>query len=127
MDANAVHCYSVAKSTGMARQAKLRNVTRQRPGYLWLPVLLAVFALAVSVATRTSVLSVSHDVSMSGDLGGSMRQHMDSDSVDWVPPVATVVFAVLLVSFYPRFAPAGPPLPNTLFDESLSNRPPPSC
>lgn len=127
VDENAVHCYIVANSTGMARQANFRNVARKRSGYLWLPVLLAVFALAASVATRTSVLSISHDVSMSGDLGGSVRQHMDSDSLDWVPPAATAVFAALVVSFYPRFAPAGPPLPNTLFDESLSNRPPPSC
>ncbi len=94
---------------------------------MWLAVLLAVFVLAITVATRISVPTTAHGVSVSGDVASSIRQHMDSDGVQWVPPVLVGVFVALIVSFYPRFAPAGPPLPNTLFDESLWNRPPPSC
>jgi len=54
-----------------------------------------------------------------------MRQHMDRDAVHWVAPVPSLRF-LLPVTYYPKFAPAGPPLPAALFDQSLYNRPPPS-
>ena len=54
-----------------------------------------------------------------------MRQHMDRDSVRWAAPVAKVT--VLLAMFYPRVAPAGPPIATLLIEENLYNRPPPAC
>ncbi|HEY1801251.1 MAG TPA: hypothetical protein VGG46_09995 [Terriglobales bacterium] len=53
---------------------------------------------------------------------------MDSDAAaQWVPPVAVVVDAVLVISSYPRLAPAGPPVADLFYEETLYNRPPPSC
>ena len=127
MDETRVHCYICADSSLMGWEANSRKVNLRRSRYLWAPVLLVVFALSASVATRTSVLSLSHGASVSEQSASGMRQHMDSDGEQWVPPVATVIIAALVFSFYPRFAPAGPPLPSTLFDESLYNRPPPAC
>lgn len=112
----------------MMPQANSRNGIRQKHSlYLWLPILLAVVALTVSVATRTTVVSVSHGISVSENTSGVIRQHMDSDGVGWVPPVTTQLFAELVISHYPRIAPAGPPLPDLLFEDALYNRPPPTC
>ncbi|HSS97897.1 MAG TPA: hypothetical protein VLK33_12745 [Terriglobales bacterium] len=112
----------------MMPQANSRNGIRQKHSlYLWLPILLAVVALTVSVATRTTVVSVSHGISVSENTSGVIRQHMDSDGVGWVPPVTTQLFAELVISHYPRIAPAGPPPPDLLFEDALYNRPPPTC
>ena len=93
----------------------------------WLTALLAIFALTASVATRTSVLTLPHSsVALDSQPSSAVRQHLDSDAMQWVPPVAPVAVAEV-VSFYPRISPAGPPIPNLLFDESLYNRPPPAC
>jgi len=87
-------------------------------------VLLAICGLTVSVATRTFRLtSPAHTIANSA-AGHAVRQHMDSDATGWAPPVAT--FTVLqLPVYYPRYAPAGPPLPRLFYEESLPNRPPP--
>lgn len=99
-----------------------------RAAHLWRVVLIAVAicALTVSLATRTFRLEIMHGVSVSSGDAHAMRQHMDRDGAHWVPPVA--VLTVLEVpAFYPYAAPAGPPLATVLFDNSLYNRPPPSC
>jgi len=88
-------------------------------------MLIVVTALGVSLATR-----VWHDVTPAGThvqstASTGMRQHMDRDATCWIAPVPDFSFHES-VSFYPKFAPAGPPLPNLLFEESLYNRPPPS-
>jgi hypothetical protein len=91
-----------------------------------LVVSLAICALTVSLATRTFRLTFPHSSTVQSGAAQAMRQHLDRDAANWVPPV--LVFTTLQApQFYPRFAPAGPPLPTVLFDESLSNRPPPSC
>ncbi len=105
----------------------LEQLRQRRHSVFFLTVgCLIILALTLSVATRTFHLSVPHGVTVQSNAAQGMRQHMDSDAAQWVPPIQqhTIYEAV---SFYPRVAPAGPPLPSQLFAESLYNRPPPSC
>jgi len=88
-------------------------------------MLLVVVALGVSLATRVCHVVYPHSVHVQASASEGMRQHMDRDATAWVAPVPCFSF-LQTTGFYPKFAPAGPPLPATLFDESLSNRPPPS-
>jgi hypothetical protein len=87
-------------------------------------VVLAICGLTVSLATRTFRTRVSTGAIVKSISGQPVRQHMDSDAAKWVPPVSMLTVLEVPV-FYPRFAPAGPPLPRLFFEESLSNRPPP--
>ena len=89
-------------------------------------ITLAVVSLSVSLATRVCELAVPHGVSVKAGVTEGMRQHMDRDAVAWVAPVARFVF-LQPVTYYPKFAPTGPPLPTVLFEKSLYNRPPPSA
>jgi hypothetical protein len=93
-------------------------------------VLLAVFSLAVSVATRYcsaqsgSAYSTSTVHKHSSPEPG--RQRLTKSAANWMPPV--VRSAVLEApSSYPRISPAGPPMPSVLLELSLYNRPPPAC
>jgi len=89
-------------------------------------IVLAVCGLTVSLATRVFRLSlVHHTTTVQSGAARAVRQHLNKDAAMWRPPVTKVVFEV--VSFYPRVSPAGPPIPSLIFDESLYNRPPPSC
>ena len=88
-------------------------------------MLVVVTALGVSLATRVCHVVYPHSVQVQASASEGMRQHMDRDATHWVAPVPSFTF-LQTTSFYPKFAPAGPPLPAALFDESLSNRPPPS-
>lgn len=110
----------------MAECADSRRLSRRTKRLYWAAIVLSIVALTAALATRTSVLTLSHGVSADSQLSNSSRQHLDSDAMGWVPPVATPVVAEE-VSFYPRVSPAGPPIPSLLFEESLYNRPPPSC
>jgi hypothetical protein len=87
-------------------------------------VVLAICGLTVSLATRTFRTRTSTGTIVKSVTGQPVRQHMDSDAAKWVPPVSTLTVLEVPV-FYPRFAPAGPPLPRLYYEESLSNRPPP--
>ena len=87
-------------------------------------VVLAICGLTLSLATRTFRTSLSMGAIVKSISGQPVRQHMDSDATKWVPPVSTLTVLEVPV-FYPRFAPAGPPLPRLYYEESLSNRPPP--
>ena len=91
-----------------------------------LPIVLAIGALTTSLATRTFHLTLSQNVSVQADSSQAIRQHLDGDAAQWVPPVP-LVSSLQVPVFYPYVAPAGPPLPVLLFDKSLYNRPPPSC
>lgn len=91
-----------------------------------LVVVLAICGLTVSLATRTFRLTVPHVVTVKSGEMQAMRQHLDRDAVRWLPP-SPVLAALQAPTFYPLVAPAGPPLPATLLDENLYNRPPPSC
>jgi hypothetical protein len=87
-------------------------------------VVLAIGGLTLSLATRTFRTTISTGTIVKSISGQPVRQHMDSDAAKWVPPVSTLTVMEVPV-FYPRFAPAGPPLPRLYYEESLSNRPPP--
>jgi hypothetical protein len=89
-----------------------------------LVITLAICGLTVSLATRTFRLHSSDTAKVISSTSQAMRQHLDRDAVRWVPPVPILV-AQQAPTYYPRFAPAGPPLPTVLFDEHLANRPPP--
>jgi len=107
----------------MTRSEDLRHRHR---GWYVLVVIVAICGLTFSLATRTFRLTITHGVTAEGGNSQAMRQHLDRDAAPPVPPVP-VLSTLHAPVFYPRFAPAGPPIPSVLFDESLSNRPPPSC
>lgn len=99
-------------------------VERQRKGWLLLLIVVAVAGLSCSLATRTFRLSFSHGTVVRSAEAQAMRQHLDRDAARWVPPVQ-VSITLDAPTFYPRIAPAGPPLPGLVLDEPLYNRPPP--
>jgi hypothetical protein len=104
-----------------------RVTSRRKSPMRQLPLfLLVTFSLTVSLATRTFHFKVRHGTSVQSVSSTATRQHLDKDAARWPAPVQT--FAMLdSPTFYPRVAPAGPPLPGLLFDESFYNRPPPCC
>ena len=87
---------------------------------------IVMFSLIVSLATRTFHLTSSQRVTVQSSAAQGMRQHMNRDATGFVPPVP-VSSTFQPPTSYPYVAPAGPPLAVILLDESLYNRPPPSC
>ena len=92
-------------------------------------VFVAVFSLTLSVATRYSTpcdapLSTVKTV-QSHTYAEAKRQRLVKDAANWIPPL-TCVEGLCEPSFYPRIAPAGPPIPTLVLEENLYNRPPPS-
>jgi len=110
----------------VAPSEDLRLSSHQNQGLRILVIVLALRGLTVSLATRTFRLTISKGVTVQSAGLHAVRQHMNGDAAQWVPPVPALSTLQPPV-FYPRFAPAGPPIPGVLFDQSLSNRPPPSC
>jgi hypothetical protein len=104
----------------------LRVTHCPHPRWRVLLIVLAICGLTVSLATRTFRLTIPHGVTAQSADSHPVRQHMDRDAAQWAPHVP-ILSTLQIPVFYPRVAPAGPPLPTVLFDESLSNRPPPSC
>jgi hypothetical protein len=92
----------------------------------WLAISIVMFSLVVSLATRTFHLTNSPSVTVQSSAAQGMRQHMNRDATGFVPPVP-VFSSFRAPTAYPYVAPAGPPLAVLLLDESLYNRPPPSC
>jgi len=84
------------------------------------------FSLVVALATRTFHVSIPHSTTVQSSSLQGMRQHMDRDAIRWAVPVAKLTVAEA-PTFYPRVAPAGPPVPTFLLEENLYNRPPPAC
>jgi hypothetical protein len=93
-------------------------------------VLLAVFALTVSVATRYCARQGSSPYAVKTlhkhSSPEQARQRLTKNAVNWMPQVVQARI-LQAPSSYPRIAPAGPPMPNVLLETSLYNRPPPSC
>jgi hypothetical protein len=89
-------------------------------------VSVVMFSLVLTLATRTFRGTTPHSIAVQSDSPQAMRQHMDRDAVRWAAPVAKMVVSQA-PTFYPRVAPAGPPLPTLLLEENLYNRPPPFC
>jgi hypothetical protein len=109
----------------MSPAGDFRKLICRRPRWHLLIVVVAVFCLTASLATRTFRLTGPHNVTIQSNSAQAMRQHMDRDAARWVIP-APVLTTLQVPTFYPHVAPAGPPLPSILFDKSLYNRPPPS-
>jgi hypothetical protein len=94
-------------------------------------VSVVMFSLVIALATRTFPgttprAAISHTIAVQSNPPQAMRQHMDRDAVRWAAPVAKIVVS-RAPTFYPRVAPAGPPLPVILLEDNLYNRPPPFC
>ena len=114
----------------MPEMLRLTNLENPRRRCLCaLVVLCAVCTLTIHVATRycftrglpnSTVNTVQKDTSPR--LG---RQRMTKTAELWLAPL---VLEALLdpPASYPRIAPAGPPLPGLVVENSLYNRPPPS-
>jgi len=89
--------------------------------------MLIICSLTFSVATRFCLATGSHSHTVKTVENQSpepKRQHLDSDGVQWVSPVAVVLF-LEHATVYPRLSTADTPPPSHVFDESLYNRPPP--
>lgn len=93
-----------------------------------LVVILAVCALTVKLATRfdsfdsgstPAITTVQQHVSPAPD-----RQRLMTTATAWNAPLVRASLLDATTS-YPRIAPAGPPMPSVLFEQSLYNRPPP--
>jgi hypothetical protein len=110
----------------VTRSEDSRLASHRHPRWLVFVIALAICGLTVSVATRTFRLTIPHGVTAQSVDSHAIRQHMDRDSAYWVPPVP-VSNTLQAPAYYPQVAPGGPPMPSVLFDESLCNRPPPSC
>jgi hypothetical protein len=99
---------------------------RSVPWWRWALVSVVLLSLVMTLATRTFHGTISRDTTAQSGASQAMRQHMDRDAVRWAAPVAKVTL-LLAPTFYPRVAPAGPPIPTLLIEENLYNRPPPAC
>jgi hypothetical protein len=110
----------------VASSEELRLPRRQNLRWCVLVIALAISGLTVSLATRTFRLTIPRGITAQSADSHAVRQHMNRDAAQWVPsvPLLGILHAPV---FYPRVAPTGSPIPGVLFDESLSNRPPPSC
>jgi hypothetical protein len=110
----------------MLQASKQRYDWRQRGCAV--VVVLAVCALTVKLATRFSLFD-----SVATPAVTTAQQHVSPapnrqrlmSTAAWNAPL---IRASLLdsTSSYPRIAPAGPPMLNVLFEQSLYNRPPPA-
>jgi hypothetical protein len=110
----------------VAHSQNFELASHPRPRWRVLVIVLAICALTVSLATRTFRLTFPQRHTAQSVSAQATRQHLDRDAATWVPPVP-ILTTLRAAAFYPHVAPGGPPLPSVLFDESLSNRPPPSC
>jgi hypothetical protein len=122
-----MHLIKGARMIGKLQELQEIKGSRQSfSGRRILLFLLITFSLTVSLATRTFHFKTHHGTSVQSVSSTATRQHLDKDASRWPAPVQT--FAMLdSPVFYPRIAPAGLPVPALLLDESLYNRPAPSC
>jgi hypothetical protein len=111
----------VGKKTGETDYESRRTVSLHKALLCTL-----IFSLVVTLATRTFHLTIPRGVTAQSKAAQAMRQHMDGDAAQWTPPVQ-ILTTLQAPTFYPHVAPAGPPLGVLLLEESLYNRPPPSC
>jgi len=90
-------------------------------------IALAICGLTVSLATRTFRLKVQSGSSVTSNSIEAKRQHLQRDAAEWTPPVMIQSPLSVPVSYssieLPRLeSPLVVPV-----EESLYNRPPPSC
>lgn len=114
----------------LSEMFQLNNLEPRRGKRWWVSaVLIAVCSITVSVTTRYSVPGKATDSKVT-----TVRNHVDTEPVrqrllnnaaSWMPPV--VGSAILHEKkTLTRVIWIDPPAPGLLFEESLSNRPPPS-
>lgn len=89
-------------------------------------IIVAISLLTVSLGTRTRTAAISHGITAQSQLPNAMRQHLDTDAIEWVAPVAAIV-AFEIVYFRPPVWRSGSPIPSVFLVPSLYNRPPPFC
>ena len=126
-----MRCVNVVIISPVGMHPKMRTGSHESgkprcPRWQALVIFLAIFALAVSLATRTFQATTSHGARVVSNSAQASRQRLDRDAAKWIPPVRVLTILQAPI-FYPSVAPSGPTLPNVLFDENLSIRPPPSC
>lgn len=107
--------------------SETKTLRNSMPAFLRIAtVALAIVALTGSLATRTFRATVCQDSCVQSAVSQAMRQHLDRDAAAWSAPV--VYYSVVdAPTFYPRVAPAGPPVRAQFLEQKLYNRPPPSC
>jgi hypothetical protein len=93
----------------------------------WIAVVaLAICGLTISLATRTFRLTCADTATVKSGSATAMRQHLDRDTEQWIPPAPTVALMPDVpfdqVPVAPGFA-----LSTAPDDASLYTRPPPSC
>jgi|ERR1700722_1452612 len=122
------HAVCMIDLEAVVRKAESRDVSLGSvPWWRWALVGVVMFSLVLTLATRTfHDTNSSLSTTVQSNSPQAMRQHMDRDAVRWAAPIATIAVAQA-PTFYPRVAPAGPPLPTLLLEENLYNRPPPTC
>jgi hypothetical protein len=122
--------------TAQAVQPEMLRITNLDQRNRWLCAVFTLFAvcsLTVSVTTRyCSIGGVWSPANVSARIAPEKqvmpepsRQRMNNDAAAWVPPVVRAL-VLQAPAVYPRVAPAGPPIPEVVFEKSLYNRPPPS-
>jgi hypothetical protein len=117
-----VLCYIVT----VLRMTKGKNKRLGLHSTRLLLIVLTISALTASLVTRTVRIEIVHCRTAQSNSPQALRQHLDRDAIPWAPP--TPALALLPAStFRPRTGTSGLPLPRLLLDESLYNRPPPSC
>ena len=98
---------------------------REHPNWCLFVMVWAIFALTASLATRTSVPTDLHG------LPPSPRQHRLPGNISMAMPSSgwrqLQSHTFTGSKFLSAFLACGPSLSHLLFDESLYNRPPPSC
>jgi hypothetical protein len=100
---------------------------RSGPGSIrFLLVGLTICALTASLVTRTFRVQALQNATAQSNSPQAVRQHLDRDATQWAPPV--LHFTPLPVfAFSPHAPSVWLRFPSLLLDESLYNRPPPSC
>ena len=107
----------------MLRTSDLLECLRRR--WRSFVIAMAIAALTCSLATRTFRLKASSGHSVQSSAADAIRIHLDRDAVRWFSPQP--VYLVLdAPAFYPRIAPAGPPIQGRPLHTPLYDRPPPS-
>jgi hypothetical protein len=110
--------------TGELQPGKTSYESSLRGCFLF--AVLMISSLTVLLATRTFAFTIPHGTTALSNCSDAKHQHLDRDAVPGFTPPLTIT-AVAVQTFYPRLTPAGPSLRGFLLDETLYNRPPPSC
>lgn len=88
-------------------------------------VLVAICAMVVTLATRTFHMAGADQALAKSADGNPIRQNVDNDVFEWLPPVAHFVIYLLPVAA-PHAPPDLTPVLTVDLEDCLYNRPPPS-